>query len=90
MSADYARPIGGDWDIETLFAAYSAVGEPVALSDVQTHPASVSEIDKQRPPDALSMAGLLVVDNQHLDGGSVGPSGCHWVAIRKAGGKRPP
>ena len=49
--------------METLFAAYAAVGEPAALSDVQTHPGSVTEIDKQRPTDALALAGLLVVDN---------------------------
>ena len=89
-SPDYAHPVGGDWDIETLFAAYSDVGEPVAMSDVQVRPGSVTAIDKQRPADALALAGLLVVDNQHLNDNAAGPSGRHWVAIRKVGGAGAP
>ena len=63
---DYAYPLGGGWDIETLFPAYATVGEPLTMSDVPTNPGSGSAIETQRPDDALALAGLLVVENMPL------------------------
>ena len=81
---DYLHPLKGDWDVETLFAAFHAKGERVTLSDVQDHPLSIEDIEAQRPSRAICLCGILVVDNMHL-GYRPGGGGRHWVAIRRAG-----
>ena len=51
---DFLHTEKGDWDAETLFAAYDAVGEAVRLTDTQEHPGSVAAIQPQRPADAIA------------------------------------